>query len=261
MSQEAFGNVEDYQSSSSVVVISPEPGPSGEASPNLEVDTPLTDTQFIANGAITPPNRLSFGFGTEQLAIQRIFACCGILFIMGCYLLHIVSIVYGRRRLHKTCLSINREEEEDASHETKQKQQQNKLNKINLSSQLPGVSILKPLFELLFCLYSRQDPAYDLAQRLCAKYPKVDTRIFIGGQRVGLNPKINNMFPGYVASKYSHLLISDQGIYMRQNALTDMVLCMLERTDIALVTQTPFCKDRNGIWAALEQVVFTKTCF
>jgi len=95
MSQEAFGNVEDYQSSSSVVVISPEPGPSGEASPNLEVDTPLTDTQFIANGAITPPNRLSFGFGTEQLAIQRIFACCGILFIMGCYLLHIVSIVYG----------------------------------------------------------------------------------------------------------------------------------------------------------------------
>nr|CAD2184591.1 unnamed protein product [Meloidogyne enterolobii] len=135
MSQEAFGNVEDYQSSSSVGVISPEPGPSGEASPNLELDTSLTDTQFIANGAITPPNRLSFGFGTEQLAIQRIFACCGILFIMGCYLLHIVSIVYGRRRLHKTCLSINREEEEqeDSNHETKQ-QQQNKLNKINLSS-------------------------------------------------------------------------------------------------------------------------------
>ncbi|CAK5077360.1 unnamed protein product [Meloidogyne enterolobii] len=92
MSQEAFGNVEDYQSSSSVVVISPEPGPSGEASPNLELDTSLADTQFIA---ATPPTRLSFGFGTEQLAIQRIFACCGILFIMGCYLLHIVSIVYG----------------------------------------------------------------------------------------------------------------------------------------------------------------------
>ncbi|CAK5090817.1 unnamed protein product [Meloidogyne enterolobii] len=144
MSQEAFGNVEDYQSSSSVGVISPEPGPSGEASPNLELDTSLTDTQFIA---AAPPNRLSFGFGTEQLAIQRIFACCGILFIMGCYLLHIVSIVYGRRRLHKTGLSINREEEEqeDTNHETKQKQQQNKLNKINLSSQLPGVSILKPL--------------------------------------------------------------------------------------------------------------------
>jgi hypothetical protein len=81
------------------------------------------------------------------------------------------------------------------------------------------------------------------------------------------------MFPGYVDSKYvkfkirilknqnnyfrySHLLISDQGIYMHQQALTDMALCMLERTDIALVTQIPYCKDRAGIWAALEQVLF-----
>lgn len=243
-------SIEYYQSSSS------QPGPSEEALPS-ELDTSLIDTDI-------PSNQLSFGIGTEQLALQRIFASAGILFIMGIYLLHIVSIIYGRSRLHKTFLSINREDEEheDGNHEPKQ--QQNKLNKINLSSQLPGVSILKPLvgiddnleenlesfflldypqFELLFCLYSRQDPAYEVAQRLCSKYPKVDARIFIGGQRVGLNPKINNMFPGYVASKYSHLLISDQGIYMRQNALTDMVLCMLERTDIALVTQT----DRKSV--------------
>ncbi|KAF7635578.1 hypothetical protein Mgra_00004965 [Meloidogyne graminicola] len=263
-----FGDDEDYQQSSSF-----QPGPSGEAflTSNLEIDISLSENQFIS---ATPSTFLSLNFGTDKLEVQRIFATVGVIFILGIYLLHIVAIVYGRHRLHKFSL-INKEEEQEENFETKQKQK-NKLNNIKLLS-FPGVSILKPLlgidenlkenlesfflldypqFELLFCLYSRQDPAYELVQNLCAKYPNVETKIFIGGQRVGLNPKINNMFPGYIASKYSHLLISDQGIYMHQNALTDMVLCMLEKTDIALVTQTPFCKDRIGIWAALEQVYF-----
>ncbi|CAG2053890.1 unnamed protein product, partial [Timema podura] len=139
----------------------------------------------------------------------------------------------------------------------------------------PGVSILKPLmgvdpnlfsnlesfftmnyplFEVLLCVEDESDPAIMLVRSLMKKYPNVDSRLFTGGASVGVNPKINNMYPAYMAAKYDMLLISDSGIRMKEDTLLDMVLHMTEF--IGLVHQMPFTCDRKGFAATLEKIYF-----
>lgn len=103
-------------------------------------------------------------------------------------------------------------------------------------SRLPKVSILKPLmgidsnlaanletfftmdyprqsYEILFCVENKDDPVLGLCQGLIDKYRgEVEARLFIGGEQVGVNPKINNMEPGYREAKYELIMISDAGI-------------------------------------------------
>lgn len=67
-------------------------------------------------------------------------------------------------------------------------------------------------YELLFCIEDKDDPAIAIVNTLMEKYPLVDAHLFLGGSVVGVNPKINNMQPGYEAAKYEYIMISDSGI-------------------------------------------------
>lgn len=167
------------------------------------------------------------------------------------WLIHILALSYSKWKLHR---AVDRSPPEQP---------------------YPGVSILKPLtgvdpnlfsnletffkldypvYELLFCVESETDPAVMLVNSLLHKYPQIDARLFVGGQRVGVNPKINNMQPAYLSAKHPLVLISDAGVRMREDTLLDMVQHM--REDVAIVHQMPFTCDAEGFAAVYEKVFF-----
>ena len=84
--------------------------------------------------------------------------------------------------------------------------------------------------------------------------------LLTGSSTVGVNPKINNMHKGYIAAKYDLVMISDSGLMMREDTLSDMVNHMAP--NVGLTHQMPFTCDRKGWPAYLEKVhIFTYTIY
>jgi ceramide glucosyltransferase len=98
---------------------------------------------------------------------------------------------------------------------------------------LPAVSILKPLkgvddrlldnlenfcrldyprYEIVLCVQGASDPALRVAWKVREMHPEREIVVVVGDRREGLNPKVNNMMPGYAASKYPFVLISDSNV-------------------------------------------------
>ncbi|XP_034145930.1 LOW QUALITY PROTEIN: ceramide glucosyltransferase [Esox lucius] len=185
-----------------------------------------------------------------DLAMQGLSIFGFILFFV-LWLMHFMSIIYVRLHLNK---------------KTNDKQPYSKLTGVSLLKPLKGVDpnlinnletffeLDYPKYEILMCVQDHDDPAVDVCKKLLGKYPNVDARLFIGGKKVGINPKINNLMPGYEVAKYDLVWICDSGIRVKQDTLTDMANQMTE--NVGLVHGLPYVADRQGFAATLEQVYF-----
>lgn len=108
----------------------------------------------------------------------------------------------------------------------------------------PPVSILKPLkgvddrlfdnlasfcrldypkYEIVFCLQGPSDPALRVVNRIRELFPFREVSIVIGDFRAGLNPKVNNMIPGYEKTRYPFVLISDSNVSVGQGYLREAI--------------------------------------
>uniref|UniRef100_H2YPF1 ceramide glucosyltransferase n=1 Tax=Ciona savignyi TaxID=51511 RepID=H2YPF1_CIOSA len=181
------------------------------------------------------------------------FAAFGIGLDVWLFLMHLLAIVYSKLYMNKKPPEL-------------------------MKAEVRGVSILKPLkgvdtnlednletffeidypqFEILFCIQDANDPAIDVVQRLISKYPGVDAKIVSGGKRIGVNPKINNLMPGYNIMKYNLFWICDSGIRVLPLTLRDLVSKMKDK--VALVHAVPYTSNRKGFASSIEKVNLSST--
>lgn len=123
---------------------------------------------------------------------------------------------------------------------------------------LPPVSVLKPLcglepgleanlesffrleypsYEILFSVDDERDAAAAVARRVMSRYPRVRARLVVSTERVGPNPKVNNLAAAYRAARFDVLFLSDSNVRVTSGYLVRLV-SHLSR-GIGLVTSPP----------------------
>ncbi|KAG1749828.1 glycosyltransferase family 21 protein [Suillus paluster] len=139
-----------------------------------------------------------------------------------------------------------------------------------------GVSILRPLkgldanlyenlestftqeypnFEIILSVADEQDQALPVARELISKYPSINSRIIIGEEVVGVNPKVNNLIRSYHEATHDILWVIDSGVSVAPGTLARSVDLLepstqtnLPKRRVALVHHVPFasCSRREA---------------
>lgn len=147
-------------------------------------------------------------------------------------------------------------------------------DKNNLTSQLPAVSILKPLkglddnlfdnlasfctqdypeYEIIFSLQDHNDPAYKVARKIRDKYHEKNISIIVEKCDTGLNPKVNNLIPAYKASQYDYVLISDSNVMVDKDYLKEIAK-HIKDPDVGLVSNIIKGTGGNTIGSIFENL-------
>ncbi|KAI5780770.1 nucleotide-diphospho-sugar transferase [Geopyxis carbonaria] len=101
-------------------------------------------------------------------------------------------------------------------------------------------------FEIIFCVASPSDTAIPLIKRVISKYPDVHTKLLIGEEDVGPNPKIRNLSKAYREARGDILWILDCNIWVPPGILRRSTK-LLEGSELdigyKLVHHLPLCVD------------------
>lgn len=100
-----------------------------------------------------------------------------------------------------------------------------------------------PKFQVLFSLQNPDDPALDILERLRKDFPHVDMEIVVSKNRIGYNPKINNISNAYPFAKHDMIMISDSDIRVKPGFLKRIAAPM---ADPSLGMVTCFYRSDSG---------------
>ncbi len=110
-----------------------------------------------------------------------------------------------------------------------------------------------PCFQILFCLASPDDPALAEVTRLKKEFPDADIEVVVSKNRIGYNPKVNNMANAYPFAKYDLLLMSDSDIRVEPGFLKRMAAPFADPS-VGLVTSFYQATDARGVWGWMESL-------
>lgn len=135
----------------------------------------------------------------------------------------------------------------------------------------PGITVVRPLcglepfsretltstfqidypdYEVLFCVADERDPILPLARSVVVEHPERRSRVLIGQEALGENPKLNNMAKGFYEARHDHIVFVDSNVFTPCDYLYQLVK-MLEN-GAGMVSAPPIGLAPQGFWAELE---------
>ncbi|HRJ70368.1 MAG TPA: glycosyltransferase, partial [Beijerinckiaceae bacterium] len=113
------------------------------------------------------------------------------------------------------------------------------------------VRLSYPRFEVLVCSDSVDAPAFRLIKDHAQRIEGADLRFFVARERIGRNPKINNLVPALAASNYETQLIKDANVAFEVGDLARLVRYLGSGT--GLVCSIPVGVNPRSLAADVEQ--------
>ena len=107
-----------------------------------------------------------------------------------------------------------------------------------------------PAYELIFCVADAADPILPMLERMRAEYPGIPSRLILGDERIGGNPKLNNCVRGWDAAAHDWVILADSNVMMPPDYIGQMQAAW--RPDTGLVCSTPIGDRPDGFFALVE---------
>lgn len=107
-----------------------------------------------------------------------------------------------------------------------------------------------PDYEIIFCVARDTDPAVPIARRVIAAHPGRQARLLVGLDRIGPNPKLNNLAKGWNAARHDLIVLVDSNVLMTPNYVWHMLGHW--GPDTGVVTTPPIGSRPTGFWAEME---------
>lgn len=107
-----------------------------------------------------------------------------------------------------------------------------------------------PDYELIFCVGNTDDPIVPLAQAAIDRHPHIAARLLVGMERLGPNPKLNNMAKGFRGARFDIIVFVDSNLLVAPDYLKRLTAAW--RDDTGMVTAPAYGDRPEGFWSLLE---------
>jgi ceramide glucosyltransferase len=107
-----------------------------------------------------------------------------------------------------------------------------------------------PAYELIFCVADAGDPVLPLLERMRAAHPRIPSRLILGDERIGGNPKLNNCVRGWDAARHDWVILADSNVLMPLDYIQQMQAAW--QTSSGLVCSTPIGARPANFFAEVE---------
>jgi len=107
-----------------------------------------------------------------------------------------------------------------------------------------------PDYEIIFCAARDSDPVVELVRELIAAHPEQRARLLIGDDRVGPNPKLNNVVKGFDAARGAWQIMADSNVLMPRDYIQRLLRRW--RANSGVVVSVPIASRPANFWAELE---------